>query len=198
MSPSLDDVLVLKDRIRTNQVAQDAWDDCMSRFMGINRTDARCLDIIDRHDRVTAGQLASESGLTTGAVTVAVDRLEAVGYVQRMRDPADRRRVWIAKTEIANEIGARLFAHFQHMTPVLLSRYTADQIAAIIEFLAVSARINLEQAGVLEQHTEAGNQTLDERLAAAARFQQASAARIEAMIRALEAGELILAPEAGS
>ena len=55
----------LKDVIRADQVAQDVWEDCLARFMGINRTDSRCMDVIDRHGKITAGTLASEARLTT-------------------------------------------------------------------------------------------------------------------------------------
>src|SRR5690242_15465290 len=79
--------------VRANQSATDMFDEAVAQFLGINRTDGRCLDVIDRRGRVSAGQLANESGLTTGAVTVVIDRLERAGYVRRIRDELDRRKV---------------------------------------------------------------------------------------------------------
>lgn len=181
----LAEVMKLKEVVRANQVAQDVWDDCMSRFLGINRTDARCIDIIDRHQKVTAGVLASDSGLTTGAVTVVIDRLEAVGYVVRTRDAADRRKVWISCTPVANEISSRLFAHFQLLTPLLIARYTPDQLAAIVEFLEVGARINLEQAAILEQHVDRKGTTPEALLVAARQFERNAARHMGVMIEAL-------------
>ena len=58
----------------------------------MNRTDGRCLDVIDQRPGITAGELATAVGLSPGAVTTALDRLEARGFVSRERDPADRRR----------------------------------------------------------------------------------------------------------
>jgi len=55
----------------------------------------RCLDILGRRGPMTAGQLSDESGLSTGAVTFLLDRLELAGMVKRRRDTDDRRRVWV-------------------------------------------------------------------------------------------------------
>jgi len=55
--------------VREEQIANEIVDDHVALFLGINRTDGRCLDIVERHGRMTAGALATESGMTTGAVT---------------------------------------------------------------------------------------------------------------------------------
>src|SRR5438477_1301080 len=70
---------------RASQVASDQLDDIAAAGMGINRTDSRCLDIVDYAGPITAGDLARQSGLTTGAVTAVLDRLEHAGYVRRTR-----------------------------------------------------------------------------------------------------------------
>src|SRR5215813_7245947 len=61
--------------------------------VGINATDLNCLNILSFHGEMTAGQLATETGLTTASITGVTDRLEEAGYVRRERDPKDRRRV---------------------------------------------------------------------------------------------------------
>ena len=61
--------------------------------LGLNTTDLMCLSFLSDTEPLTAGQLAEATGLTTGSVTVMIDRLEKAGYVQRERDPTDRRRV---------------------------------------------------------------------------------------------------------
>ena len=73
--------------------ANDLADQAVADYLGLNRTDARCLDIIERLRGVTAGRLARESGLSTGAVTTVLDRLERSGLARRTSDPEDRRRV---------------------------------------------------------------------------------------------------------
>src|SRR5687768_2886836 len=62
---------------------------------GLHQTDQECLDLLDWAEPLTAGELARHLGLTSGAVTGLIDRLEAGGWVRRERDPSDRRRVYV-------------------------------------------------------------------------------------------------------
>ena len=73
--------------VRRSQNATDRFDQAVADAIGINRTDMRCLDVIQREGPVPAGRLAEETGLTTGAITTVLDRLERVGYARRVRDP---------------------------------------------------------------------------------------------------------------
>jgi DNA-binding transcriptional ArsR family regulator len=60
---------------------------------GLSATEHKAMDILSRAGPLTAGQLAEHTGLTTGAVTGLIDRLEGAGFVRRARDPDDRRKV---------------------------------------------------------------------------------------------------------
>jgi DNA-binding MarR family transcriptional regulator len=55
-------------------------------------TDHKCMDIIHRFGAMPAGRLGEMTGLTTGAITGMIDRLEKAGYVRRTNDPKDRRK----------------------------------------------------------------------------------------------------------
>src|SRR5216684_2219060 len=68
----------------------------VANVAGISGSDLDCLDFLNLEGRVTAGRLAEVTGLTTGAITGVVDRLEKAGLVRRERDAADRRKVFIA------------------------------------------------------------------------------------------------------
>ncbi|HEY6427218.1 MAG TPA: MarR family transcriptional regulator [Acidimicrobiales bacterium] len=85
--------------------AASDFDERLAKKLKLSRTDMRCLDLIGRLGPLTAGRLAEESGLTTGAVTFILDRLEEAGMVARRRDTEDRRRVWV---EIVPEAQERL------------------------------------------------------------------------------------------
>src|SRR5579884_1254697 len=63
---------------------------------GVSGSDLDCMDFLNLEGRMTAGRLAELTGLTTGAITGVVDRLEKAGYVRRERDESDRRKVFIA------------------------------------------------------------------------------------------------------
>src|SRR5258708_3772118 len=62
---------------------------------GISSADMDCIDFVNVEGRMTAGRLAELTGLTTGAITGVIDRLEKAGFVRRERDESDRRKVFI-------------------------------------------------------------------------------------------------------
>ncbi|HEX4291968.1 MAG TPA: MarR family transcriptional regulator, partial [Trebonia sp.] len=67
--------------------------EAVGRLMGLSAVERKCLDVLRRLGPVTAGTIGEHTGLTTGAVTGLMDRLEKAGYVRRERDPGDRRKV---------------------------------------------------------------------------------------------------------
>jgi DNA-binding MarR family transcriptional regulator len=158
--------------VRANQNADDLFDECVAEFLGVNRSDARCLDIVDRLGKTTPGRLAAESGLTTGAVTALLDRMEQAGYLQRTRDTEDRRRIWIEITDQTRRMNALLFGHLRVMMPPLFQRFTPDQLAAIVEFLEVATWINRQRAALLQDNLPAGNATPEERARQAEAFDE--------------------------
>ncbi|MFC5831128.1 MarR family winged helix-turn-helix transcriptional regulator [Nonomuraea insulae] len=119
--------------------------------LGLNATDARCLDILSRTGPITAGQLAELTGLTTGAITGVVDRLEKPGYVRRVRDAEDRRRVIIMPIpEEELPINASLETGGRRVKE-LLDGYSNEQLSVIYDFLSRSVSMTpAETANVRE------------------------------------------------
>src|SRR5579871_3290956 len=74
-----------------------AFHEAIAARLGIGATEWKCLAVlgIGHAETATAGQLASATGLTTGAITGIIDRLERLGYVRREPNPEDRRSVII-------------------------------------------------------------------------------------------------------
>lgn len=165
--------LRFKEVVRANQAATDLFDETLTQFLGINRTDGRCLDLIDRKGRVSAGQLANDSGLTTGAVTAVIDRLEAAGYVRRIRDTLDRRKIWVELTEDTRNIIARVFGHYEKTAPMTMGRFTPDQMRAILEYLEIGTFVQNEMAAALREHLDPHATTLTARLIQARAFERA-------------------------
>ena len=64
--------------------------------LGLHVSDLRCINILLETGSISAGELGERTGLTTGAITRMVDRLEKTGYLRREPDPADRRRVIVS------------------------------------------------------------------------------------------------------
>ena len=160
--------------VRVEQVANDAVDEEVSEFLGISRTDSRCIDIVERLGRVTAGTLAAESRLTTGAVTALVDRLEAAGYLQRVRDTADRRKVFIELTPLMREITEKLFYNMEGMYRAILDRLSLADADAIAFFLEAGAYINSERVKLMREHLPGRKATPEDRLAAAGAYDRSA------------------------
>jgi DNA-binding MarR family transcriptional regulator len=115
----------------------------------INSTDLEALDLLQLHGPITAGRLAELTGLTTGAITGLVDRLERAGYARRERDPRDRRRVIIRTIpERLREI-APLYESMARATAELLARYGDEELALILDFAARANALTLAEIAKL-------------------------------------------------
>jgi DNA-binding MarR family transcriptional regulator len=139
---------------RRYQQATDALDQAASELMGINRTDARCIDIVLLRGRLTAGELAREAGLSPGAVTTALDRLERAGFARRVSDPEDRRRVLVEPTERIAELAELVYGPLRDSGVVLMQRFSERQLKMITAFFEGAADIQLERALQVREQVE--------------------------------------------
>jgi DNA-binding MarR family transcriptional regulator len=115
--------------------AASDFDERMAKRLKLSRTDMRCLDLIGRLGPMTAGHLAEESGLTSGAVTFILDRLEEAGMVTRRRDTEDRRRVWV---EIEPKAQERLLEVQQPVVEQMrevTQHFKADELAIVRDYM---------------------------------------------------------------
>ncbi len=104
--------------------------------MGLSATDEKCLDLAIRADGpLTAGRIAELSGLSTGAVTGVIDRLERAGYVRRVRDPHDRRKVLVEVTPSEFVKFGHLFEKAQASLVEVLGHFDDDELQVIERYL---------------------------------------------------------------
>jgi DNA-binding MarR family transcriptional regulator len=141
----------LIDEVRGNQNAVDQMDQAVCEALGINRTDNRCIDIVDRHGPITAGRLAEEAGLTTGAVTAILDRLEEKSLLRRLRDPNDRRRVLVELTDAARARALELYGPLKDMGWSFTGGLDEEDLRLLIEFNRVSRDINERRAAEIRE-----------------------------------------------
>ena len=80
------------DQVQAFQDATDEVDEAVARVLQLNRTDLRCLSVIARAGAITASELAASAGLTRGAMTTALDRIEAAGFARRVSDDGSPHR----------------------------------------------------------------------------------------------------------
>jgi DNA-binding MarR family transcriptional regulator len=142
----------LSDEVRANQRSTDVVDELVSQLMGINRTDSRCMDILDQHGSMSAGDLAEASRLTTGAITAVIDRLERAGYARRVPDPSDRRRVLVEVTPKAYEVATELMVEpMRELYAPLAARYSDDDLRLLIDFTREGRKLQERHAEWLRE-----------------------------------------------
>lgn len=128
------DELIREFRSSGNQ--DDAFDSLAAKRLGVSETDLRCLNIVENSGKLSAGELATQSGLTGGAITGVIDRLERAGYVCRVSDPADRRRVWVEVTPAFYRCTERIWGPLAKDWHSTLSKtFTIEELEGITAFL---------------------------------------------------------------
>jgi DNA-binding MarR family transcriptional regulator len=115
---------------------------CADR-LGLHSTDWGCVLLLNEAlpAPLTAGQLAELTGLTTGAVTGVLDRLEGAGFVSRARDPGDRRRVVV---HLVPESMARVGPMFEGLISdlrALHGDYSDEELSVFADILTRSSEI---------------------------------------------------------
>jgi DNA-binding MarR family transcriptional regulator len=121
--------------------------------MGLNPTDLKSAALLMEEGPMTASELANGLGLTTGAVTGLIDRLEKAGLARRVPDPDDRRRVVVELLETPAEQGrlAEIFSSLSAATSASLEHYDEAQLDLILGFLRSSHRLMRQETLKLRQ-----------------------------------------------
>ncbi|OLF06040.1 MarR family transcriptional regulator [Actinophytocola xinjiangensis] len=115
--------------------------EAVGAHLGVTAGDQRALAVIGRHGPLSAGALAEHTGLTPGAVTGMVDRLERAGLATRDPDPQDRRRVLITATGHLPDVFTDLAAAMATVT----ARYDQTQLATIADYVTRTVEVLREQ-----------------------------------------------------
>lgn len=126
--------------------AMVSFHEAVARRLGMTAAERKCAGLLAERGRMTPGELAQVTGLTTGAITGIVDRLVKAGFAARIANPADRRSV-IVEARRADELMAlirpifgsltaamnRLDADYSDAERALIQRHLADTIAILRE-----------------------------------------------------------------
>ncbi|SEE91633.1 DNA-binding transcriptional regulator, MarR family [Rhizobiales bacterium GAS191] len=110
------------------------YSQAVAERLGINSTDLECLDVIVMRGPVAAGELARATGLTTGAITGVIDRLDRAGLARREHDPADRRKVMVRALPAIERRVAPLFKPMEQAALSALSPYDDKELALLLDF----------------------------------------------------------------
>lgn len=135
---------------RLHQNAYDRFEDTVAEYFGVNRTAMRCMDVLERVGRLSAGEIATQTGLSSGAVTALLDRLERAGYVRRLRDDSDRRRILVELTERARQGAAEVYGPFAELVAEY-DTYSDDELRLITSYIQRGSEQLLKHAARIEE-----------------------------------------------
>jgi DNA-binding MarR family transcriptional regulator len=124
----------LLDEARALSGDLDKLSQAVSDRVGLSSRELLAMDLISRNGQVTAGELAEELHLTSGAITGLIDRLERAGFARRVSDPNDRRRVLVAATAKEKRI-AGLYEPLAAGLRRTVDAYSEQELATLTDFL---------------------------------------------------------------
>src|SRR5215510_1849204 len=121
--------------VQLYQDATDTFDDAACALLGLNRTDLKCLSVIAQRGPVAVGEIGKAAGLTRGAMTTALDRIEHAGYARRLRHPDDRRGVLVELTDKARRAIDAIWGAYVRNAETFFGNYSVSDLKAILRYL---------------------------------------------------------------
>jgi len=123
--------------------AMITFHEAVARKLGVTAAEWKTLSVLRRTSPATAGMLARTTGLTTGAITGIVDRLEKAGYVRREDNPDDRRSVLVrpVQDQKVHDIVVPIFTSLARAMTELAQRYSEQERAVIGDYLERTTEI---------------------------------------------------------
>ncbi len=127
------------------------FDQALADRLGLALADVTCLDLLAETGPVTAGRLSELTGLTSGATTRMIDRLEQAGHVRRVADPGDRRRVLIEGVQQRQQQVSAMHGPLNEAQNRELAEFSDAELEAIARFLERGVAMLAEQAQKMRQ-----------------------------------------------
>jgi DNA-binding IclR family transcriptional regulator len=124
-----------------------AFQEAVARRVGMTAAERKCVGILAELGPTTPGRLAEATGLTTGAITGIVDRLERAGFAAREPHPSDRRSILVraCRTDRLAELSGPAFASLTKAMSGLVASYTPEERAIVARHLAETTAILREE-----------------------------------------------------
>lgn len=140
---------IVRRLLRRHSTATVLFHQSVAEHLGLGPADHKCLDVLRERGPMIGRELAAMTGLTSGAVTGIVARLEQAGFVRRVSDPDDQRKVVITVlAERMHELQT-VFGPMRDAAAALLDGFNAAQLAAISTFLDRSTEFMYQRAALM-------------------------------------------------
>ena len=143
--------------IRQYQRDIDVFDQAVAERVGLSRTDFRCLDLVLEltlsGTPATPGRLAEAAGLTRSTITSVLDRLEGAGYLQRVREPANRRQVLLQLTPKFARVTEEIFGPVAAEGTAQLRQLSDAEVDTLIAFFSNAHDLRVRHAQLIREQT---------------------------------------------
>src|SRR5215217_2219278 len=136
---------------RENSTVAVFFHTAIAEQVGLGATDEKTLFILRHYGSLSAGEIAQHTGLTTASVTNLIDRWERKGFVQRVRDTADRRRVIVQPNALRLAELDQIFSRAAGPFDSVLDIYDDAQLATIADFLERATEYSRNVIATLQQ-----------------------------------------------
>jgi DNA-binding MarR family transcriptional regulator len=143
--------------VRRHSTAAVLFHHAVAERLGLGPADHKCLDLLRERGAMTGSELAAITGLTSGAITGVVARLERAGYLHRKPDPHDGRKQILSPARERLQELHRVFGPLREDVAALLESFDVRQLTAIADFLTRSAEIAFRHATRLRAETLCGD-----------------------------------------
>ncbi|HXU13986.1 MAG TPA: MarR family transcriptional regulator [Terriglobales bacterium] len=135
---------------REYSIGMVGFHQAVGRILGLNVTDMKCLDVMTMKGSATPSQLAEHTGLSSGATTAMIDRLQKAGLVERHPHPKDRRGTVLLLTKQAMQKLPLLFESLGNAMRVLISGYSQKELAVLADFFVRATVLWQKERGKLQ------------------------------------------------
>ncbi|MGA8544940.1 MAG: MarR family transcriptional regulator [Mycobacterium sp.] len=115
--------------------------------VGLRLTDMQCINVLELMGPATPGELARFTGLTTGGVTVMLDRLEKGGYLKRQPNPRDRRSVLVHLNPTKVKKMQAFYGEINQRMAALLDETSERELRSVVSFLSKMNESRMEPPG---------------------------------------------------
>lgn len=126
----------------------------VSRKLGLNITDMECLSLLSIKGLSTPKELAQYTGMTSGAATVMLDRLERAGFITRELNPSDRRGLLIKINRKSMKKLGSVFVGAQTAQSNVIGSYSAKELEIIASFLERAGESVAKQADLVTKSSK--------------------------------------------
>lgn len=142
---------------RSVGTASVMFHEAVAERLGIGASEHKALDLLRRYGEMTAGALTEHTGLTSGAVTGIIDRLERAGLAERVRSVEDRRKVIVRPILTRDSELIRIFGDLQRAHEALFERYSDEELELLVDFMSRTAEVIREQTAKLSAESAGGS-----------------------------------------